>query len=407
MSISHYDIIIVGGGLVGMILAHALRGHGLHLAIVDARPLPTHSLSNDGRSLALSYSSQQILAALEVWPALAKFATSIHSIHVSRQGVFAKTRMHASTLNLPALGYVVPANILANQVAKQVVAIPELTVYAPAMVQNLAVKPKSAHLTIVQNGQTRTLSARLIIAADGSQSTLAQQLHIHQEQYNYQQTAIVSTITVGVPHNNRAYERFTPQGVLALLPVRTHEFGVVWTTCNDQAQHLLALTPNEYLRELQKNIGQYWGTHVTLGERTSYPLTAQCAYEQIRPRVVILGNAAHTVHPVAAQGLNLALRAVAWLAETLLHAEDDIGDLTVLRQYLQQVENDQQFVQGATHGLAEMTSAINFNPLWNLGLGLFDKLPGVKRLFMRHAAGIAGKQSRLARGISLTLSNMH
>ncbi|MFI4955121.1 MAG: FAD-dependent monooxygenase [Gammaproteobacteria bacterium] len=401
MSANHYDIIIVGGGLVGMILGQALRDHGLHLALVDAKPLPTQSLSGDGRSLALSYSSQQILTTLDLWPALAEYATPMQTIHVSKKGVFAKTRLHASALHLPALGYVVPANILANQVAKNVSTIPELTVYAPSTVQKLEIKNKNAQLNILQSGQTQTLSARLIIAADGSQSTIAQQLHIHQEQHVYDQTAIVSTISMSIVNDNQAYERFTDQGVIALLPVRQKEFGVVWSTSIEHAQQLLALSSEEYLAELQKNMGQYWGTEVKLGERSSYPLTASYSYEQIRPRVVILGNAAHTMHPVAAQGLNLALRSVAWLAETLLETSDDIGELSVLRNYLQHVQSDQQRVQGVTHGLAEITSHISSKPLWNLGLGLFDKFPGVKKIFMRQAAGLSGKQAKLARGVKI------
>jgi 2-octaprenyl-6-methoxyphenol hydroxylase len=409
MSANHYDIIIVGGGLVGMVLALALRDHGLHIALVDAKPLPSSipngTSSTDGRSLALSYSSQQILSTLGLWSQLAEYATAMDTIHISRRGLFSKTRLHAKELNLPALGYVVPANLLAGVLAEQLASISELTVFAPATVQSIEVKPKNAQLSILKNGQTQMLSARLIIAADGSQSTIAQQLHIHQEQHDYAQTAIVSTISTSVFNNHQAYERFTPQGVIALLPVREKEFGVVWSTTTEHAQQLLALTADEYLAELQKNMRQYWGTTVKLGARFSYPLTASYAYEQIRPRVVILGNAAHTMHPVAAQGLNLALRSVAWLVETILEEgvqlHKDIGELDVLRAYLHHVQSDQQRVQISTHSIAEITDQISSYFLWGLGLGLFDKLPILKRLFMRQAAGLSGKQAKLVRGVKI------
>jgi len=401
MSKSHFDIVIVGGGLVGMPLAYALRNQNFKIALIDAKPLPTNLNNTDGRAIALNYSSQKILETLGLWETLASYATPIETIQVSRRGVFAKTYLRAKDLRLKTLGYVVPATILASEIAKALVKQDNITFFTPAQVENLVVHEKTADLTIKQNGHLHTLTSRLIIAADGSQSSLAKMLHINHSVHDYQQTAIVATLKMTQSNQNCAYERFTKDGVIALLPLRQNEFGVVWTADKSRAEELLALSTEDYLKELKQYVGQYWGTAVNLSARFGYPLTATEAAENIRPRFVLLGNAAHTLHPVAAQGLNLALRSVAWLAEILSEADGDVGDLFLLRRYKHQIESNQKTVQGLTHGLVELTHTVSSKTLWNVGLGLFDKVPFIKRSFMRRVAGVAGEQAKLARGVEL------
>jgi 2-octaprenyl-6-methoxyphenol hydroxylase len=401
MNTQHFDIIIIGGGLVGMTLAHTLIGQGLQIALIDAKGLPT-AQNQDGRAIALSYASQQILSTLNIWKNIEEHATPINAVHISRKGMFAKTHLHAGDLQLSALGAVVPAALLAATIAEPLTTtVADLKIIAPATVESVEIKEKIAQVKLQQNGQANTLSARLVIAADGSQSRVAEQLGIYQQTHVYQQMAIVSTLTTDELNGGNAYERFTEHGVIALLPLRENQFGVVWSTTKEQAEKLLALTTEQYCAELQNQMGRYLGKTLSMNERFSYPLTAVSANERIRPRFVLLGNAAHTVHPVAAQGLNLALRSVAWLAEVLVEAKGDIGDLSVLKIYKQRTEGDLQQTQTAMHGLAELTTQITAKPLWSLGLTALDRIPVLKRAFMRRTTGLAGRQAKLIRGVKL------
>jgi len=401
MNTSHFDIIIIGGGLVGMTLAHALTNHGWKIALIDAKILPSKNSVQDSRALALSYSSQQILNTLGLWKNIASEAAAINTVHISRRGVFSKTRLRAADIHLPALGYVVSAAELAELIANDIPQMQDVKIFAPATVETVHIKEKTAQVQIQQEGQTHTLYARLIIGADGTQSRVAEQLGVHQEIHPYQQTAIVSILTTDEFNHGNAYKRFIEQGEIALLPLREKNYGVVWTTSNKYAPDLLNLTTEQYLDEVNRKMGRYLGKNLSMSKRISYPLAAVTAYECIRPRFVLLGNAAHTMHPVAAQGLNLALRSVAWLAEVLVETKDDIGDLSILKTYKQRTEADQQQMQSSMHGLAELTSQISAKPLWGIGLNLLDRIPILKRPFIRRTAGLVGRQAKLVRGVTL------
>ncbi len=396
-----YDVVIVGGGLVGLILAHALHGHGLRIAIIDAKSLTVAS-STDGRSLALSASSYELLKTLGLWEKIAVHATPIKAVHISRRGVFSKTHLRASEVNYSALGYVVPAQQLAFEIMESAKTLSGLSLYPSCSVEYVKINDSHAQLTVKQGSQLLVFNSKLLVAADGSQSFIAKQLHIHQEQHDYQQTAIVTTLKTDLLHHQQAYERFTPDGVIALLPVREKEFGVVWTATTEHANTLLALSAEDYLLELKKQMGHYWGKNIQLGERSSYPLVATKTSEYIRPRVVMMGNAAHTLHPVAAQGLNLALRSVAWLAEVLTQEkESDIGQVNVLKKYSEKIKDDHEKVQHYTHGIVELSQFITQGLLWNVGLSLFDKMSFIKKRFIQRAMGLSGKQAKLVRGVSL------
>lgn len=397
----HVDIIIIGGGLVGMTLARALSGHGWEIALLDAKALPDKRAHHDGRSLALSYASQKILQTLGLWSEIAAHATAIDSVHIAKPGLFAKTYLEKSELELPALGYVVPAELLAAEIAEAISKLPDVKIFSQTRVQDLQIKDKIAEITIEQTGKKQTLSARLVIAADGSQSSVAEKLGIYQQTHAYHQTAIVSTFSCDQPHHHIAYEFFTQQGVIAFLPRKQNQYGVVWTTDNTQAQRLLALSENDYLNAVIKQTHHFWGNELQMSEVISYPLTAVSAYEMIRPRFVLLGNAVHTMHPVAAQGLNLALRSVAWLAEILVENKKDMAELNTLKRYQHEVQAFQQKTQFGMHTLAELTGKISAKPLWSAGLTLLDRFPSGKRAFMRRMTGLAGKQAKLIRGVSL------
>ncbi|MDH5488111.1 MAG: FAD-dependent monooxygenase, partial [Gammaproteobacteria bacterium] len=276
----------------------------------------------------------------------------------------------------------------------------------PAEMQDINITPGSATVTIHHLEQTRTLTARLVIAADGAHSAVRAAMRIESERIAYCQSAIVTTVTAGAPHENTAYERFTDTGPLALLPLSENRCAVVWTAKEDEAPSLLSRSDAEFLDRLQYRFGDRLGTFTLLGKRAAYPLALTRVAEHVRERLALIGNAAHSVHPVAGQGFNLGLRDVATIAEILtdsLRRGEDIGSLTALRRYADWRVRDNRVTAGFTNGLIRIFSNNAF-PLTlarNAGLVAVDLLPGVKRRFVRLTSGLAGRLPRLARGLPL------
>ncbi len=410
-----YDLIIIGGGMVGASLACALANQPLRIAIVEAVPYQTDKQpSYDDRAIALSFGSRRIFDGLGLWPEISQHSTAINRIHVSDQGRFGFARLDNRQEGVDALGYVITARNLGRTLVHQLDQLKNLTLISPAKLTDLKLGDDHATAVIsVGNGKyskTKTLTASLIVAADGGNSAVRQLLDIQTTNHDYNQTAITANITPEFPHQHVAYERFTQHGPLAFLPMEDNRCALVWTHDPQETKRLLELNDEEFLNELQSNFGQRLGTLLKTGNRSTYPLKLVKAQEQVRNRLALIGNAAHTLHPIAGQGFNLGLRDVATLAQIITDASfnmnkqnQDIGALNVLEQYAQWRTRDHRQVIGFTNTLVS-TFSNHFPPLAlarNLGLIATDIIPPLKHALSKHSMGLSGKLPRLARGLPL------
>jgi len=406
MSDQAFDVLIVGGGLVGASLACALRGSGLRIALIEANPLHTASQpSFDDRTVALSYGSRQILQRMALWTQLEARVEPIKTIHISDRGRFGVTRLRHDEEGVEALGYVAENRVLGEVLYAELEHSDEIALFCPAQVSGLEASLDRVEVRVEQAGQVRQLSARLLVAADGVSSKVRQMLQIAASRQDYAQSAIISNVRPGQNHNNVAYERFTDTGPLAFLPM-TRSAGrqrcsVVWTVPTEQAQALMQLEDDDFLAALQQRFGYRLGRLQQPGKRQVYPLALVETTQLVRGRVVVVGNAAHSIHPVAGQGFNLALRDIALLAE-LLATASDAGDPALLETYVSKRQQDAQRVYRFTDTLVKLFSN-DFSPLAHAraaGLLSVDLLPPVKHALARQSMGLGGNLSRLGRGLA-------
>ena len=404
-SLPDYDVVIVGGGMVGASLASALSAEQIRVAVIEAVPARAGDQpSYDDRGLALSLSSQRILAGLGLWDTLC--CSPIRHVHVSDRKHFGVVRLHADMLRIPVLGYVVIARELGRVLLDRLHEADNVDFFCPATVEGLSIEPASATATVSVNGKSKTLTSRLIVAADGTHSRVRELLGIDARIKDYGQTAIVTNVTPERPHDDTAYERFTESGPLALLPLPEQRCAVVFTVNTQDAEHYSQMDDDRFMTCLQSRFGRRLGKFQRIGARKSYPVKLVSVREQVRERLVILGNSSHTLHPNGAQGFNLALRDVAGLAEVLipaLRANKDPGERQLLNTYVAARQNDQQCVMQFSDGLA--TLFYNELPhkvfIRNAGMLFMDMSPPLKRSFLRRAMGIYGRQPSLVRGLAL------
>lgn len=388
---------IVGGGMVGACLALALQGFareaGWRIRLLEAHP-PGDSVktSYDARATALSHGSRLLLERLGVWPGLSHDAEPIRHIHVSDRGHPGVTRLDARQEGVPALGYVVE-NARLGEVLVGALDTEVVEWLAPARVTTVRAVPGGYRLDVEQQGVQQQMDTDLLVLADGGRSGLLEQLGVHREIKPYGQAAIIANISSAEGHDSVAYERFTASGPLALLPLSGRRSALVWTLPEDQAGDVAALPDEAFLARLQEAFGFRMGALTQVGSRGCYPLHLIEAQEQVRPHLVILGNAAHSLHPIAGQGFNLSLRDTLALADTLVEAgqrQRHPGDLAVLQTYLQRQQRDQRQTVAFSHYLTRLFS--NSQPLLamgrNLGLMGLDLLPPARSLFARQAMGL-------------------
>lgn len=404
-----YDILIIGGGMVGASLACALGNTALRIGIIEAVPLYASAQaqpSYDDRTLALAYGSRRIFEGMGLWPALVGATTPIKKIHVSDRGHFGVTHIDCADEGVEALGYVVVSRTLGQTLMQALHALPHVDLICPAQLTNITTSTDHAQVIVNQNGEQRTLTARLVVAADGGKSAVREQLKIPTRTWDYHQTAIITNITPQRPHNNIAYERFTSTGPIAMLPMSNNRCAVVWTVASGQADAVMRLTDEAFLAGLQNAFGHRLGRLQKTGMRHAYPLVLTRALEHVRPHLAVIGNAAHTLHPIAGQGFNLGLRDAAALAQVIVEAQragHDIGSLDVLNHYAAWRRADQMRAIAFTDSLVRVFT----NPLApfalgrNLGLLAVDLLPPLKHLLARQTMGLVGKLPRLARGLGL------
>lgn len=398
------DVLIVGGGMVGGPLALALAGAGLAVVVVDsADPEATVAAAFDGRSSAIAYATQRVLAATGVWDELGPRTTPILDIRVADGDSPLFLHYDHRDVGGDALGYMVENRDFRNAVLARLQAEPGVTFLAPASVTNLDRGPGFVAAEISDGTRVR---AALAIGADGRESATRQGAGIKIARWIYAQTAIVVTVGHEFPHDNVAHEHFLPAGPFAILPLTGNRSSIVWTERDEIAPAILALDEAGFLEELAVRFGDFLGRLRVLGGRWSYPLALQAAETAIAPRLALVGDAYHAMHPIAGQGVNMGLRDVAALSEVLIDARRlglDIGDTGVLGDYQRWRRFDNTLMLAATDGLNRLFS--NSVPpvrlARDLGLAAVNRVPPVKRTFMRHAMGLAGDLPRLLRGEAL------
>lgn len=389
---------IVGGGMVGASLALALqdcaRQAGWRIRLVEAHPPSAAGWqpSYDARSTALSQGSRQLYERLGVWSKLSQRVEPIRQIHVSDRGHPGAARIDARSERVPALGYVVE-NAWLGEVLIGALDHEVIEWLAPARVLRATPKVSGYRIEVDTEAGEQQLDTDLLVIADGGRSSLLSQLGIHREVSPYNQVAIIANVTSAAGHGAVAYERFTDSGPLALLPLSGKRSALVWTLPADEAADVAALPDSAFLARLQKAFGYRMGVLEKVGERHCYPLSLIEAEEQVRTGLVVLGNAAHSLHPIAGQGFNLSLRDTVALADALVQAQQQgrgPGDLVVLQDYLSRQRHDQLITVAFSDRLTRLFS--NRQPLLavgrNLGLLGLDILPPAKRIFARQAMGL-------------------
>ncbi|MDE0714337.1 MAG: 2-octaprenyl-6-methoxyphenyl hydroxylase [Gammaproteobacteria bacterium] len=400
-----FDLIVVGAGQAAASLAAALRGSGLRTAVVERWPLEHDKQpSYDDRTVALTWSARRIYEGIGVWSAISGEAEPIRDIHVSDRGGFGMTHLSHRHAGTPALGYVVPTRVLGGALLASMESADSVTLYCPARATELRVTGDRGHLALEQDGQTVNLSAPLVVVADGGRSGLAGGEDSHPKPYPQQ--ALLSIVTTDRPHRGRAWERFTGEGPLAMLPLSGNRLAVVWTSMPKNLASRQAMDDDGFVLHLQRTFGDRAGNLERPSARKAYPLHRSHLRHPARDRRVVLGNAAHTVHPVAGQGFNLGLRDVAVLAELVFRARlagRDIGSEVLLQEYNDLRRRDTFMVRQFTHSMVTLFCADlpGARLARNLGLKGVELFPPAKRFLLRRTMGLAGPLGLLARGLPL------
>jgi len=404
----HYDIAIVGGGLVGVTLALALRKTPLRVALFDQSPVnhsPVPVLMPEtfikSRALALSQTSKQILQTLGLWQGLSHM-TPIRKIHVSERHCWGMTQIHSSSHKLPALGYVLPGEYLLSYLQAALKESSTGDYLRAVRVSNFVL---SDHLWNFQV-QKQDYTANLLVAADGTDSSLRTRLNIPVSRHDYQETALICNLALERCHQHVAYERFTDQGTIALLPFGEALVKCVWSMDQKLASLYSECSEEHFLKSLQEHFGYRLGKFLSVTARAVYPLQQVKAQKLYEKRVVLVGNAANTLHPIAAQGFNLGIRDVAVLAELLVAAKlqgQDLGSDTLLEQYASSRASDHQATQKATHHLSSLATAQSLGMKLAKSLARFsiDVLPLLKAKIAKSGMGLIPNLPKLARGIPL------
>ncbi len=422
----HTQVIVVGGGMVGLTMGLALTEAGLSVVVID-REDPKVALDQgfDGRASAIARGSKQILDGIGLWPALAAEAAPITDIRVTdgtrapRGGLGRASALFlhydCEDVDGAPLGYIVENQNLRRALAEKAARQDHLILLAPA--QAARVTRASGKVTVDTDGG-QEISASLLVAADGRASPLRGDAGIALDHWDYPQNGIVCTVWHDLPHDNVAHEHFLPAGPFALLPLtdRTlpdgegagpggarHRSSLVWTERRDLVQDMMALDDAAFAQELTRRFGDSLGGLRVAGKRWTYPLALQHAKRYGDQRLALIGDAAHLIHPIAGQGLNLGLRDVAALAESIVDAQRlglDTGSPQVIARYERWRRFDNVSLIVATDALNRLFSN-DLPPLRlarDLGLAMVNQAPPLKRLFMRHAMGLLGDLPRLARG---------
>jgi len=405
-----FDIVIAGGGMIGTTLSLALAPLKLRVAVVEAvARAERQQPSFDDRSTALSRSSQRCFEAMGLWPEIVATATPIRSIHVSERGRFGFSHIDAEQQNVEALGYVVINRVLGGVLQQAVTGIDKLDWICPGKITAVDIAEDRATVIVESPEGKTSLSCRLLVAADGANSAVREMIGISARHTDYGQRAVIGNLLPEIAPGNRAFERFTDSGPLAMLPVADNRAAFVWILPPAEADFVLQLSDDAFTAHLQEAFGLRLGKFSRVGKRAAYPLTMSKANGLTGRRSVLVGNAAHGLHPVAAQGFNLGVRDIAALCDCVAEARPgcggrpDPGAVQVLESYAEWRKADQSKLVRFTDGIVRLFGSQRppVRILRNIGMLGFDLVPGIRKLFARHTMGLAGRLPRLSRGVPL------
>ncbi|MEM7027298.1 MAG: 2-octaprenyl-6-methoxyphenyl hydroxylase [Pseudomonadota bacterium] len=401
-----YDIFISGAGMVGSSLALSLASTGLKIGLIDATSLKQKETSTfDVRGITLSLSSKRIFENLGLWQRLQQDAFPIKQIHISEKGKFAFTHLHASEAAVDNLGFVVVASALGKTLHGEILKHKNIDFICPAELRDFHSTESSMHIVWSQHGEEHQATTSLLIGADGTNSTVRRLADIKTTQHDFNQTAFVANVITEKSNNATAYERFTPHGPIALLPIKDNQSVLVFVVDNDEIGFYQNLDDKSFIQCVQGELGRRLGKIIDISERRSYPISFHSAESHFQQNLLLLGNAAHTLHPNAAQGFNLGLRDVAGFVDAVndgLAKGLKLNNKTILQNYYTAREADQKRITYFTNGLARCF--YNQLPVLDIGRGLAmlitDILPPAKSQLMQTAMGIIGKQPELVREVS-------
>ena len=394
-------IAIVGGGMVGVSLAlmMARAFPNKSICIFESGALQDQAvpkLDLDARSTAVSAGSARILKDSGVWDAISKQVCNINRVHVSDQGQWGITDFTRAENKDEPLGYVIENTWLTSQLSAAVSSYSNVTLIAPSRVTDLQVKAGVTEVSYTVNENQHKVETELLIVADGANSPLRSKVGIGYTEFDYKQHGVIANIAVDRAHNGDAFERFTPSGPIALLPLNgeknQHLYSLVWTCPGEQIENILAQSNEAFIHSLQTQFGYRCGQILEVSQRKSYPLTRIRAQEQVRSGMVIMGNAAHSLHPVAGQGFNLALRDCSQLVRVLKRAvlsDQPMGDLRTLLDYQRSQAMDQSVTQLLSHGFIRFFGSSHpaAKITRTLGLKSLTWVPGLKQSFFEQMMG--------------------
>jgi len=405
---AQYDIVVAGGGMIGSTLALALAPLGLRVAVVEAVARRSAGQpSFDDRSTALSRSTQRTFEAMGLWPDIRAAATPVRHVHVSDRGRFGFSHIDADEQGVEALGYVVINRVLGAVLQTALDAAESVDLICPATVVGIERDGEAVAVSLDGVASVDRMSARLVVAADGAGSAVRDLLAIGCSRIDYGQHALIGNVLPAIAPVDRAFERFTEDGALAMLPVADRRAAFVWMQPPAEASRRLALAEDRFVAELQATFGMRLGRFSRIGKLAAYPLSLTRANALTVARGVVVGNAAHGLHPVAAQGFNLGVRDVAALcdciADDLADGGTDPGGRRILDRYAAWRRADQAKLVRFTDGLVRLfeDGRPPVRAFRNVAMLAFDLVPGVRNLFARHTMGLAGKLPRLSRGVPI------
>ena len=397
---SRFDIIIIGGGIVGATAACALGASGARVALIEARePVPPEKQQPDPRVFAITRASERIFRSLGVWDAIDRQgAFAFSDMEVWDAGGEGVTHFDCADLGEPWLGHIIEPRFIQAALWQQLESTEAVTLYCPARFQAISILDDSV---VVDLDDAQQLTAELVIAADGARSPVRKTLGMQTRRHDYRQSSLVALVKTNDPHQNTAWQRFLPGGPLAFLPMGDGWSSIVWTMPSDKIERLLTADRDVFHEELAAAFEYRLGAVVDSGEREAWPLQRMHAEHYVAARVALIGDAAHAIHPLAGQGVNLGLLDAAALAEVVIDARQrgkDAGRLAVLRRYERWRRGDNLLMMMAMDGINQVFSntRLPLNQARNLGLSMVNRSATAKRLFMEHAMGLRGDLPRLA-----------